>query len=542
MDHPIRLVVTDDLKRSRLTVFFRRDRRRGLLELGPGAVVGERALLAEDGVREARVRALTDCVVVAVGRADDRPAVRRGSRVRRTSLARVVASEGGRWIVVRRACSSRVWYRERMFMNQALTWLGSQPPSPASTGIPPSFSASGCSARQKRFCPRARPRQSRRVRSRKLPASRTECSTTTSRTSRRSSSLRSCGASPRSSRASSGRSAGAGRGELPTRASRPWRSRSSISTRKRRRSSRSSSAIQRSFFERFVAGIHSHDIPFGGKQIRDALVTYLGAEQEGVGGSAPSTSAPRPTSCSRCPVGSRLPASSHRSIAASRIAGAVDTLLHGLEPTKKGAVEMTTTTTTTRPMPSARRYDLKLWWASRGKENVFPLPSRSNSRGSPPASRSWISVAGPGTLGDRCRGEGRAERHGLRRRPVADELLARAERKARRAGVGVRFLTAGGERLPFDHALVRRRAEHARLPSTCRARSSTTRSPRSGACFAPRDAGSASTSAGSRILGGRRCTGMRRSTSTRSCRSSRTSASPRSSTDRSSRGFAGSRN
>ena len=42
----------------------------GLLELGPGAVVGERALLAEDGLRQARVRAVTDVVVVAVGRAE----------------------------------------------------------------------------------------------------------------------------------------------------------------------------------------------------------------------------------------------------------------------------------------------------------------------------------------------------------------------------------------------------------------------------------------------------------------------------------------
>ena len=42
----------------------------GVFEFGPGSVVGERALLAEDGVRQARVRALTDCVVVAVGRAE----------------------------------------------------------------------------------------------------------------------------------------------------------------------------------------------------------------------------------------------------------------------------------------------------------------------------------------------------------------------------------------------------------------------------------------------------------------------------------------
>lgn len=42
----------------------------GPLELGPGSVVGERALLAENGLRQARVRALTPGVVVAVGRAE----------------------------------------------------------------------------------------------------------------------------------------------------------------------------------------------------------------------------------------------------------------------------------------------------------------------------------------------------------------------------------------------------------------------------------------------------------------------------------------
>jgi CRP-like cAMP-binding protein len=42
----------------------------GLLELGPGSVVGERALFSEDGLRQARVRALTDGVVVAVARAE----------------------------------------------------------------------------------------------------------------------------------------------------------------------------------------------------------------------------------------------------------------------------------------------------------------------------------------------------------------------------------------------------------------------------------------------------------------------------------------
>jgi hypothetical protein len=42
----------------------------GTRELVPGAVVGERALLSADGMRTARVRALTDGVVVAVERAE----------------------------------------------------------------------------------------------------------------------------------------------------------------------------------------------------------------------------------------------------------------------------------------------------------------------------------------------------------------------------------------------------------------------------------------------------------------------------------------
>jgi CRP-like cAMP-binding protein len=42
----------------------------GARELGPGSVVGERALLSEDGTRTARVRALTHGVVVAVERAE----------------------------------------------------------------------------------------------------------------------------------------------------------------------------------------------------------------------------------------------------------------------------------------------------------------------------------------------------------------------------------------------------------------------------------------------------------------------------------------
>lgn len=40
------------------------------LELGPGSVVGERALFAAHGTRTARVRAITDCVVLAVDRVE----------------------------------------------------------------------------------------------------------------------------------------------------------------------------------------------------------------------------------------------------------------------------------------------------------------------------------------------------------------------------------------------------------------------------------------------------------------------------------------
>jgi CRP-like cAMP-binding protein len=39
-------------------------------ELGAGAVIGERALLSPDGTRTARVRALTDCTLVAVDRTE----------------------------------------------------------------------------------------------------------------------------------------------------------------------------------------------------------------------------------------------------------------------------------------------------------------------------------------------------------------------------------------------------------------------------------------------------------------------------------------
>ncbi len=42
----------------------------GMRELGPDALIGERALLSADGLRTARVRALSDIRVLAVERAD----------------------------------------------------------------------------------------------------------------------------------------------------------------------------------------------------------------------------------------------------------------------------------------------------------------------------------------------------------------------------------------------------------------------------------------------------------------------------------------
>jgi len=42
----------------------------GTRELGPGSVVGERALLSADRLRTARVRALTDGIAVAVERTE----------------------------------------------------------------------------------------------------------------------------------------------------------------------------------------------------------------------------------------------------------------------------------------------------------------------------------------------------------------------------------------------------------------------------------------------------------------------------------------
>jgi AcrR family transcriptional regulator len=86
--------------------------------------------------------------------------------------------------------------------------------------------------------------------------------------------------------------------------------------------------------ERFVAGIHSHDIPFGGKQIRDALVTYLDAEQEGgrIGAVDIGAAVDLLLAVSGGVAVAGLVAPIDRG---ARITAVVDTLLHGLEPTKK---------------------------------------------------------------------------------------------------------------------------------------------------------------------------------------------------------------
>jgi AcrR family transcriptional regulator len=85
---------------------------------------------------------------------------------------------------------------------------------------------------------------------------------------------------------------------------------------------------------RFVAGIHSRDIPFGGKQIRDAVVIYLAAEQErgrlGAVDIGAATDLLLAVSGGVAVAGLVAPLDRD-----SRVAAVVDTLLRGLEPTNE---------------------------------------------------------------------------------------------------------------------------------------------------------------------------------------------------------------
>jgi len=107
-----------------------------------------------------------------------------------------------------------------------------------------------------------------------------------------------------------------------------------------------------------------------------------------------------------------------------------------------------TTTTVTRPMPTPRRYDLKLWWASRGKEHVFRDRQVQLARIVPGESVLDLGC-GTGTLAiAAAKAVGPAGSvHGID--PSLD-LLAHAQKKARRANVDVAFHTGSGEKLPFD--------------------------------------------------------------------------------------------
>ena len=104
----------------------------------------------------------------------------------------------------------------------------------------------------------------------------------------------------------------------------------------------------------------------------------------------------------------------------------------------------------TRPMPSPRRYDFKIWVDSRGKEHVFR--QRQIELAHLHAGDDVLDVGcGTGTLAIAAAKVVGHEGKVCGVDPSL-ELLAYAQKKARRARAKVDFLTAGGERLPFDDA------------------------------------------------------------------------------------------
>ena len=103
-----------------------------------------------------------------------------------------------------------------------------------------------------------------------------------------------------------------------------------------------------------------------------------------------------------------------------------------------------------RAMPSPLRYDLKLWVASRGRERVFR--ERQLDLAGVASGDSVLDIGcGTGTLAiAAARRVG--EKGAVTGVDPSPELLARARKKARRAGLSVTLEVAGGEQLPFPDA------------------------------------------------------------------------------------------
>ena len=101
-------------------------------------------------------------------------------------------------------------------------------------------------------------------------------------------------------------------------------------------------------------------------------------------------------------------------------------------------------------MPSPLRYDLKLWLASRGREHLFRERQVDLARIAPGDDVLDVGC-GTGTLAieaaKRVGSEGSV--HGV---DPSVALLARADKKARRAGVDVTLHTGTGDQLPFPDA------------------------------------------------------------------------------------------